>query len=194
MYRFPTTSLLSEVFLFSIFLSMVNAMPLEHGSSEKTISHNIAELRNAGHKASQAEAIAYREAGKDESPRLGRAIMDAIRGPRAKDESERAKKENEGRLTERERAEADRDHAEREDMPADVFLQPGARKYPVKERRDGEWKYSHNLLLAAAREARMHGNEALATRADAIRKGLAQDSAPVMRAAAGLIVRGLRRG
>lgn len=38
-------------------------MPLEPGSSQKTISHNIAELVNAGHPQKQAIAIAYREAG-----------------------------------------------------------------------------------------------------------------------------------
>ncbi len=46
-------------------------MPLAKGSSQKTISHNIGELINAGHPAKQAEAIAYREAGesnKDETP------------------------------------------------------------------------------------------------------------------------------
>src|ERR1700753_211727 len=38
-------------------------MPLEKGSSEKTISENIAELVRAGHPQKQAEAIAYKEAG-----------------------------------------------------------------------------------------------------------------------------------
>lgn len=80
-----------------------------------------------------------------------------------------------GALTEAERAEADRNHASREEMPASAFLDPGERKYPVRERRDGEWKYSRNLLLAAAREARMHGHEELAARADKIRNGMAQD-------------------
>jgi len=40
-------------------------MPLKQGSSEKTISFNIAELINAGHSRAQAAAIAYKEAGKD---------------------------------------------------------------------------------------------------------------------------------
>lgn len=41
-------------------------MPLKSGSSSKVISSNIAELINAGHKPSQAEAIAYKEAGEDD--------------------------------------------------------------------------------------------------------------------------------
>lgn len=40
-------------------------MPLQKGLSQKTISKNIAELERAGHKPSQAKAIAYKEAGKD---------------------------------------------------------------------------------------------------------------------------------
>lgn len=40
-------------------------MPLEHGKSEAVISHNIGEMRKAGHPAAQAEAAAYREAGRD---------------------------------------------------------------------------------------------------------------------------------
>lgn len=39
-------------------------MPLEHGSSEATISRNIGELVSAGHDQDQAAAIAYHEAGK----------------------------------------------------------------------------------------------------------------------------------
>jgi 8-oxo-dGTP pyrophosphatase MutT (NUDIX family) len=74
-----------------------------------------------------------------------------------------------GKLTEQERAEADRNHGEREDMPGHVFLEESQRKYPVKKREGGEWKYSSNLLLAAARRARMQGREDLAKRADSIR-------------------------
>jgi len=58
----------------------------------------------------------------------------------------------------------------REEMPAHVFLEPESRKYPVKEKRDGEWKFDRKLLLAAAREARMHGRDDIARRADAIRE------------------------
>ncbi|WP_210338379.1 DUF2213 domain-containing protein [Bradyrhizobium genosp. L] len=85
-----------------------------------------------------------------------------------------------GKLSEKEREEADRTHGSREDMPAGAFLEGEARKYPVKEKQDGEWVYSRNLLLAAAREARMHGHGDLAKRADTIRArefGAAQDEA-----------------
>ncbi len=75
-----------------------------------------------------------------------------------------------GKLSEQEQGVANRNHKEREETPADVFREPDERKYPVKEKRDGAWKYDRDLLLAAAREARMHGHEDLATRADAIRK------------------------
>lgn len=37
-------------------------MPLKQGKTKKTISTNIAELRNSGHKEKQAVAIAYSEA------------------------------------------------------------------------------------------------------------------------------------
>lgn len=39
-------------------------MPLKEGSSDETISANIAELVKAGHDPKQAAAIAYREAGR----------------------------------------------------------------------------------------------------------------------------------
>lgn len=47
-------------------------MPLEKGSSKATISHNISELRHAGHPEAQSVAIAMKEAGKsnqDDEPR-----------------------------------------------------------------------------------------------------------------------------
>lgn len=56
----------------------------------------------------------------------------------------------------------------REDMPDDAFLGPN-KTYPVKEERDGKWQYTRNLLLAAARRARMQGRGDIAKRADAIR-------------------------
>ena len=39
-------------------------MPLEKGRGKKAISRNIAELRRSGYPAKEAEAIAYRQAGK----------------------------------------------------------------------------------------------------------------------------------
>jgi hypothetical protein len=52
-------------------------MPLEEGSSKAVIGHNIGELENAGHKPSQAIAIAFKEAG--ESKDTGHLSgMDAI--------------------------------------------------------------------------------------------------------------------
>ena len=42
-------------------------MPLRQGSSQETVSANIAELIKAGHAQKQAEAIAYHVAGKDDA-------------------------------------------------------------------------------------------------------------------------------
>lgn len=118
-------------------------MPLKQGSSEAVVSSNIAELIRAGHKPDQAKAIAYREAGKDAAN---------------------------GKLDTQESAEADKDHKQREEMPGSAFLDSESRKYPVKVRSGGAWKYDRDLLLAAAREARIHQHADLAERADAIRK------------------------
>lgn len=74
-----------------------------------------------------------------------------------------------GKLSETTREDID-SNTHREDMPASAFLLSSERKYPVKEHRDGEWKYTRNLLLAAARRARMEGRTDLARRADAIRE------------------------
>ncbi len=103
--------------------------------------------------------VTYREPGK-----IGPANLDA------KDESAEAKARHEGALNEKETAMASEHVEHREDTPASVFLMPAARKYPVKTKQDGEYKYDRGLLLAAAREARMHGHGALADRADAIRE------------------------
>ena len=87
-----------------------------------------------------------------------------------KDESPETKERHEGALNEKETAMASEHVEHREDTPPSVFLMPAARKYPVKTKQDGEYKYDRGLLLAAAREARMHGHGALADRADAIRE------------------------
>ena len=56
-------------------------MPLKQGSSETDVSANIAELVRAGHPQQQAEAIAYRVAGKDVAevarPDFARDMSDA---------------------------------------------------------------------------------------------------------------------
>jgi hypothetical protein len=56
-------------------------MPLKQGSSETDVSANIAELVRAGHPQQQAEAIAYRVAGKDAAevprPDFARDMSDA---------------------------------------------------------------------------------------------------------------------
>lgn len=85
-------------------------------------------------------------------------------------ESAEARERAHGKLGERERAVANKTPAEREDVPEHVFLEPERRKYPVKTKHDGEWKYDRELLLAAARRARMEHDESLAERADAIRR------------------------
>ena len=42
-------------------------MPLEKGSSNEAVGHNIAELRKAGHPEDQSIAIAMREAGRSKA-------------------------------------------------------------------------------------------------------------------------------
>src|SRR6185437_4553767 len=69
------------------------------------------------------------------------------------------------KLSERTRAEIGSvGSAKRDELPDSDFLEPASKKYPVKK--DG--KYDRKLLIAAASEARMHGHEDLAKRADAI--------------------------
>ena len=53
-------------------------MPLAAGSSQATISANIAEMIKAGHDPKQAEAAAYRMAGKDAAPVDLRAALKAF--------------------------------------------------------------------------------------------------------------------
>jgi hypothetical protein len=77
----------------------------------------------------------------------------------------------EGKLTKTEREGIGRPGSEeREDMPEGVFLKPGTKTYPVKEKKNGRWVYDRELLLAAARRARLNKDEALAAHADKIRE------------------------
>jgi len=105
----------------------------------------------------------------------GRAGPDVVVGDSASkktryDVTKIARDAASGKLDEKEQSVANRTPKEREETPASVFLEPGSRKYPVKTKQSGEWKYDRDLLLAAARRARMNDNESLAARADAIRK------------------------
>lgn len=97
-----------------------------------------------------------------------RAAIDRVIGRDiTADESEEARKRAEGKLSERTRQEIGREGSEhREEMPDSDFLEPKEKKYPVKK----EGKYDRSLLLAAARRARINGEEALAKRADEIRE------------------------
>jgi len=52
-------------------------MPLKKGSSDKTVSSNISELRHSGYKEDQAIAIAMSQAGrsrKKRSPKQGKIL------------------------------------------------------------------------------------------------------------------------
>lgn len=84
-----------------------------------------------------------------------------------RDETERTREHEEGKVPEgtRERI-GTVGSRQRESLPESDFLLPEQKKYPVKK--DG--KYDRQLLLAAARDARMHGRNDLARRADAIRE------------------------
>ena len=53
-------------------------MPLEPGSSQTTISHNIKEMVEAGHAQKQAVAAAMREAGKSRHDADILSALDAI--------------------------------------------------------------------------------------------------------------------
>jgi uncharacterized protein len=59
-------------------------MPLKKGSSKETISHNIAELVNAGHPQKQAVAIAYKEAGQSHDAKDCK-MDDCLMHPKTKD-------------------------------------------------------------------------------------------------------------
>jgi hypothetical protein len=52
-------------------------MPLKKGSSDKTVSSNISELRHSGYKEDQAIAIAMSQAGRSrnkKSPKQGKVL------------------------------------------------------------------------------------------------------------------------
>lgn len=51
-------------------------MPLESGSSQAVISHNIAEMIRAGHPPKQAEAAAYSKARGDSTEARLDAVLD----------------------------------------------------------------------------------------------------------------------
>jgi hypothetical protein len=118
------------------------------------------------------------EDGEDMTPEDWRGLKEGLEKWVAEEEAEPEHAEDDlteaqkahGKLSEQqEKAIGTVGSKKREEMPEDVFLEPASRKYPVKENRGGEWKYTRKLLLAAARRARMNGNESLAKKADAIR-------------------------
>jgi hypothetical protein len=53
-------------------------MPLKSGSSEAVVSSNIKEMIDSGHPAKQAEAAAYRKAGKDNMPAMASAPSSGV--------------------------------------------------------------------------------------------------------------------
>jgi hypothetical protein len=53
----------------------------------------------------------------------------------------------------------------REDMPSHVFLMPDERKYPVKEKRNGEWVYTKTALRSAISVANMQGDVSVSRKA-----------------------------
>jgi len=60
-------------------------MPLQTGSSDETISKNIAELVRAGHTQDQAIAIAYKQAGRSTSGRVVGSVSGKGSGSATKD-------------------------------------------------------------------------------------------------------------
>ena len=169
-------------------------MPLEPGSSREAISHNIATEIKAGKPQKQAVAIAMNKAGKSgkdsgmPEDRLDAACqaMDALTaacdalevrcgkmdgGRKDAAHTEKGKENARGKFGERLEEEASyAGSPKRKEEPESIFLMPGSRKYPVKTKVEGKWVYNRKLLLAAAREARMHGHDDLASKADRIRE------------------------
>lgn len=152
-------------------------MPLLKG--KENIGHNVKEMEAHGHSKAQSVAAALRTA-------LDRTVA-AFRGA---DESEVERERAHGKLTEKERETASPHVAHREGMPATAFLEGAEHKYPVKVERNGRWEYDRDLLLAAQREATMHGHADLAARARSIRTGMSGDNGGMVTAPSGGIPAG----
>lgn len=58
----------------------------------------------------------------------------------------------------------------REEMPASVFLDSKNRRYPVKKKSGGEWKYSRSGLMAALSRAAAQHETSIVTKAKRILK------------------------
>jgi len=153
-------------------------MPLEAAApGTPGFSRNVEREVAAGRPVKQALAIAYANSGEKKMDRMDAALDAADELARRADamsrgdESEQTKERHEGKLSQTERKKiGETGSSKREDMPRSVFLKPSERKYPVKEKRDGVWEYDRELLLAAARRARMEGDDDLAREADKIRE------------------------
>ncbi len=105
-------------------------------------------------------------------PGVRKVIQNYLESQKTAKDAQAEEEKNRGKLSKTAEEEVDT-KKKREEMPPGAFLEPESMKYPVKRKSSkGEWKYDHGLLLAAAREARMHGHESLAERADHIRKGM----------------------
>ncbi len=131
------------------------------GHGQAATSHGIAHTAHT--KAAQTGDPYHSQAAESASARA-RTDSEKMSG-RARDAADPT-----GRLSATTRREVDSPRT-REDMPESAFLLPSQQKYPIAEKNDaGEWKPTRNLLLAASREARMHGRGDLAKRADAIRE------------------------
>jgi 8-oxo-dGTP pyrophosphatase MutT (NUDIX family) len=144
--------------------------PVDHSEDDvdfHTFAHQLPQ-RFQPHLNEEHSAHVWAHPSKPPQP-LHPGVADTLSRLSGAQDAEGNKGNPQGALSQQEEAEAAKGHAEREEMPESVFLEPGARKYPVKEKHDGKWVYSRNLLLAAARRARMQGHESLAARADAIR-------------------------
>lgn len=159
------------------YIKMLSGSPAEDESDIKSIK--IKFFDNKDGQAQDMEPEQWRGLVSGLLQFLGEEMREEEHAPAAEDEITE-KETAHGKLTERQESAIGTVGSEkREEMPEGVFLMPASKKYPVKEKQDGEWKYNRKLLLAAARRARMNGNEALAKRADSIRArefGVAEDA------------------